>query len=252
MTQYVAVSALSHDGLIRGHNEDSLVIGPWTLCAATTLTPQTVYFPLGDPLVIAVADGLGGHLGGEDASSFAVSHLARVGAELTDADTIREAVLACNDVVHAEAARHPERAGMGTTLAGIVVAEQAVFTFNVGDSRVYTFEAGVLSQLTTDDNEPPGPGERRSPVLTQCLGGTVAGAPIKPHISSRPLDETHRFLVCSDGLTDAVDDTTLAAVLDKHEGGRAIFELWRKAIEAGAPDNVTIALAEVAAEPDVR
>jgi serine/threonine protein phosphatase PrpC len=252
MAQYVTVSALSHDGLIRGHNEDSLVIGPWTLCAATTLTPQTVYFPVGDPLVIAVADGLGGHLGGEDASSFAVSHLARIGSELSDADAIREAVLACNDVVYAEAARHPERTGMGTTLAGIVVTEQTVFTFNVGDSRVYSLEAGVVTQLTTDDNEPPRPGERRSPVLTQCLGGTVAAAPVQPHISSRPLGDAHRFLVCSDGLTDTVDDATLGAVLDKHEGGRAIFELWRKAIEAGAPDNVTIALAEVAAEPDVR
>ena len=52
--QYVAVSALSHDGLVRDHNEDSLVIGPWTLCAATTLTPQTFYLPIGAPVVVVV------------------------------------------------------------------------------------------------------------------------------------------------------------------------------------------------------
>jgi PPM family protein phosphatase len=67
--QYVAVSALSHDGLVRDHNEDSLAVGPWTLCAATTLTPQTIYLPIGAPVVVAVADGLGGHPAGEQASS---------------------------------------------------------------------------------------------------------------------------------------------------------------------------------------
>lgn len=57
---YVAVTALSHTGLIRDHNEDSLVVGPWTLCGTVTENPQTLLFPLGAPLVVAVADGIGG------------------------------------------------------------------------------------------------------------------------------------------------------------------------------------------------
>jgi PPM family protein phosphatase len=247
--RYVAVSALSHDGLVRGHNEDSLVVGPWTLCAATTLTPQTLYFPVGDPVLVAVADGLGGHPAGDEASSLAVCHLARIGSELTDEDAIRDGVLGCNDIVYAEAARDRERTGMGTTLAGIVLTGELAFAFNVGDSRVYEYDGG-LAQLSIDDNEGPGPGERRSSVLTQSLGGRVVAATIRPHISSRPLGDTSRYLVCTDGLTDAVDEPTIAAVLDKHEGGRAVFELWRRASEGGAPDNVTIALAEV--EADVR
>ena len=59
--KFVAVSALSHDGLVREHNEDSLVAGPWTLCAITTLTPQTLWLPVDDPVVVAVADGLVTH-----------------------------------------------------------------------------------------------------------------------------------------------------------------------------------------------
>ena len=66
---YVAVSALSHIGVVRDHHEDSLVAGPWTLRATVTESPQTLFFPLGTPLVVAVADGLGGHPGGEVASA---------------------------------------------------------------------------------------------------------------------------------------------------------------------------------------
>src|SRR6266702_5233554 len=142
--QYLAVSALSHDGLVRGHNEDSLVVGPWTLCAATTLSPQTLYFPIGDPVVVAVADGLGGQPAGDEASSLAVRWLARVAHGLTHDAAIREALTACNDLVYAEAAGRPERTAMGTTVAGLVVTESAVAVFNVGDSRVYEFRDGTL------------------------------------------------------------------------------------------------------------
>ena len=76
---YFAVSALSHPGLLRDRNEDSLVIGPWTLCATVTESPQTMLFALGTPLVVAVADGLGGHPGGDVASALVVRRIASLG-----------------------------------------------------------------------------------------------------------------------------------------------------------------------------
>lgn len=247
--EYVAVSALSHEGLVRDSNEDSLVVGPWTLCATTTLTPQTFYLPLGDPLVVAVADGLGGHPAGEQASALAVRQLALVGPSLADAASVTAALVACNDIVYADGAAYPERAAMGTTVAGLVVTADGVIVFNVGDSRVYLFDEGELRQLSIDDNEPPWPGGRRSSVLTQCLGGGVEAEPIEPHVSSSSHSAAARYLVCSDGLTDAVDAAAVAAILGAHDGGQAAFELWKAAIEAGAPDNVTLALAEFGAEP---
>jgi serine/threonine protein phosphatase PrpC len=247
--RYVAVSALSHEGLVRDHNEDSLVVGPWTLCATTTLTPQTIYLPIDAPTVAAVADGLGGHPAGEEASSLAVRWLARAARTLTDDAAIREALDVCNEVVYAEAAAHPERTAMGTTIAGVALTEQAVLVFNIGDSRVYVLEDAGLVQLSVDDNEPPAPAQRRSPVLTQTLGGRLDAAPVEPHISTRPLADA-RYLICSDGLTDAVNDSAITAILRNHDGGRAAFELWKATIAAGAPDNITVALVEIATQPE--
>jgi serine/threonine protein phosphatase PrpC len=248
--RYAAITALSSDGLVRESNEDSLVAGPWTLCAASTLTPQTLYFPLDEPLVVAVADGLGGHPAGEHASSLAVRHLAWAGPGLSDEDAVREAITASNDAIYADAARRPERTAMGTTIAGIVLGEDAVIVFNVGDSRVYAVDDADLTQLSTDDNEAPAAGQRRSSVVTQTLGGSPGKAPVAPHISARPLTDSARYLICTDGLTDAVDDPAISEILRRDEGGRAAFALWQAAIEAGAPDNVTLALVEIAPVAD--
>jgi serine/threonine protein phosphatase PrpC len=247
--QYVAVSALSHDGLMRDHNEDSLVVGPWTLGAATTVTPETFYFPVNAPVVVAVADGLGGHPAGEEASSLAVRWLARAAPSLTDEAAIRQALHECNAAVYAEAARHPERTAMGTTIAGLVVTDQGVIVFNIGDSRVYVFGDDGLVQLSVDDNEPPAPGQRRSSVVTQTLGGSVYPAPVDPNISTRPLAAAG-YLICSDGLTDAIDDSEIAAIVARYAGGEAAFELWKATIEAGAPDNITVALVAIADQPE--
>ncbi|MDQ1718373.1 MAG: family protein phosphatase [Pseudonocardiales bacterium] len=66
-----------------------------------------------------------------------------------------------------------------------------------------------------------------------------------PHLSTWPLAGPARYLICTDGLTDPVDDETITALLRSHDGSRAAFELWRAAIEAGAADNVTLALVEI-------
>src|SRR5260221_14258346 len=134
---YIAVTALSHPGAVRDNNEDSLVAGPWTLCATVTENPQTLFFPLGTPLVAAVADGLGGPPGGEVASALVARLLAQAGPSLDSEQSVREALSTCNRTVHAAAARNPALTAMGTTVAGVVITSDLVLAFNVGDSRVY-------------------------------------------------------------------------------------------------------------------
>ncbi|UGY91826.1 PP2C family protein-serine/threonine phosphatase [Streptomyces gobiensis] len=244
---YVAVSALSQAGMVRAHNEDSLVIGPWTLCGTETESPQTLLFPLGTPLVVAVADGLGGHPGGEVASALVVRRLAKVGPLLNDETAVRAVVDACNEAVYSAAADNPKLIMMGTTIAGVVVLSEEILTFNVGDSRVFEVTGG-LRQTSVDDSPPLAPGERTTSVVTQTLGGSSEYTAVEAHVSSRPLALGDRYLVCSDGLTDPVPDKEIDDVLRLHDGGKAAFELWKAAMDAGGPDNITIALVRVADE----
>ncbi|MYT14144.1 Serine/threonine protein phosphatase PrpC [Streptomyces sp. SceaMP-e96] len=240
--EYVTVTALSHPGLLREHNEDSLVAGPWTLCGTMTENPQTLVFPLGTPLVVAVADGIGGQPAGEVASALAVRQLAALGPTLGTEEAVRDALNLCNGAVYAAAGRDPELTTMGTTVAGAVVLAESLLVFNVGDSRVLDTTADGLRQVSVDDSPPLSPGRRTTSLVTQALGGTPEFSAITAHVTEVPLSAGDRYLVCTDGLTDPVPEDALNDVLQLHSGGRAAFELWKSAIEAGGPDNITLAL----------
>lgn len=240
---YVAVSAITHPGLLRERNEDSLAVGPWTLCATVTESPQTLVFPLGTPVTVAVADGLGGHPGGDLASSLVARRIAMLGPALDSEVAVRDALNACNRAVYQAAGgdEPTELTAMGTTVAGVVVREDAVLVFNVGDSQVLAVDGDGLRQVSVDDNPPHPPG-RTTSLVTQCLGGSRTFRQVDPHISTEPLEPGTRYVVCSDGLTDPVPVDTVEGILREHEDGRAAFELWRAAIEAGGPDNITVAV----------
>jgi serine/threonine protein phosphatase PrpC len=248
--EYLAVTALSHEGLVRDHNEDSLLVGPWTTPATVTQTPQTSYFPLSDPVVLGVADGLGGHPAGEVASTLAVQALARAAPTMTDEDAVRAALQTCNDSVYAAAEGRSAWAGMGTTVAGVVIAGEDAIVFNVGDSRVYSFLDGDLHQLSVDDNPPLTPGQTHSAVLTQTIGGHPRDREIEPHLATHARGDHGLFLVCSDGLSDVVETKAIATILEHNNGQQATYKLWRAAIDGGGPDNITIVVAELRTSGD--
>ncbi|UXY31806.1 PP2C family protein-serine/threonine phosphatase [Streptomyces sp. HUAS TT20] len=244
---YVAVSALSHPGLLRSRNEDSLVIGPWTLCATVTESPQTLYFPLATPLVVAVADGLGGHPGGDVASALVVRRIASIGPALSSEDAVRDALNDCNRAVYLASGgdEGSELTTMGTTIAGAVVQPGSLLVFNVGDSRVFAASSRGLLQVSVDDSPPLGPGRRTTSLVTQCLGGTGTYRAVQPHVATASLALGDRYLICTDGLTDPVPPDMIDDVMREHDDGRAAVELWKAAIEAGGPDNITLAVVRV-------
>ncbi|WP_240136062.1 PP2C family protein-serine/threonine phosphatase [Streptomyces sp. MUM 178J] len=242
---YTAVTALSHSGLLRDHNEDSLVVGPWTLCATETETPQTLVFPHGRPLVVAVADGMGGQPAGEVASALTATRIAALGSSMDDEHAVRDTLNVCNHAVYAAADRDPSLTSMGTTVAGAVLLTETLLVFNVGDSRVLRMTDDGLSRLSVDDSPPLSPGERTTSLVTQALGGAPSFISVVPHVTTAPLAVGDRLLVCTDGLTDPVPQDALEELLRVYDDGRAAFELWKAAIEAGGPDNITLALVRV-------
>jgi serine/threonine protein phosphatase PrpC len=239
---------VSHPGLLRDQNEDSLVIGPWTLCGTMTESPQTLVFPLGKPLVVAVADGLGGHPGGEVASALVVRRLASIGPGLSSEEAVLDALDGCNRMVHAAADGDGggELAAMGTTVAGAVILPESLLVFNVGDSRVMAASRDGLRQVSVDDNPPLEPGQRTTPIVTQSLGGSLLYRAVAPHVTTAPLASGDRYLICTDGLTDPVPNEIIDGLLRKYDDGRAAFELWKAAIAAGGPDNITLAIVRIA------
>jgi PPM family protein phosphatase len=243
---YSVVTALSHVGLVRDHNEDSLVIGQWTLCAAETQTPQSLGFPIASPLVVAVADGLGGHPGGDVASSLVVRELARAAPALDSEASLRDVLSACNRALYEIGADQPTLMAMGTTVAGVLLTSDQVIAFNVGDSRIYSHGPDGLRQVSVDDRPALAPGQEHTALLTQTLGGGLTYGDVEPHLSAFPQSTEVRWLICSDGLSDVVNDEALSELLNEAEDGQAAFQLWKAAIEAGGPDNITLVLIRVA------
>lgn len=205
-----------------------------------------------EPVVVAVADGLGGHPAGELASTVVVESLARVGGLLRDEDTIREAIRSCNQAVFDQASLDDSRTAMGTTLAGLVVSTEAVRVFNVGDSRVYAVRDSSIERVSEDDSPPLADGQTHTSIVTQTLGGSPTPRPVDPHVTTHDVDVAVRLLVCTDGLSDVVSEKAMAAILAGHTGAEAVFGLWKAAMDKGAPDNITLALVELVEPADDR
>jgi serine/threonine protein phosphatase PrpC len=232
------VTAFTHRGRVRAGNEDVIVIGDW-VSEPEMAQPRQFRHALTEPLVCAVADGMGGHRAGEVASGEAARRLSAAGARLTDAPGAAAALHQINASLYRAMEADPRLLGMGTTVVGMALSSRIVW-FNVGDSRLYRV-AGGLTQLSTDD-VPPGP---RNGTITQTLGGLwPPGASIAPHVGDEPLNAPARYLLCSDGVTDMLDDAEVAACLAFPDAD-AVARLFEAAMHAGGMDNISIILVSV-------
>lgn len=224
----------THQGRVREHNEDAVLAGP---------------------TIFAVADGMGGHAGGEVASALAVAQL----AELTPAglapEAVRDALARSNAAIISRGAEQG-LPGMGTTVAGVApLAEDRALIFSLGDSRVYRWRAGILAQLTEDDSlvaemvragRLSAEAARTHPernVITRALG--VDGE-LEPHMFDVDCEPHDVFVIASDGLFNEVDDATIADTVGQagSEDHRARL-LMDRAIANGGRDNVSVILVTV-------
>ncbi|WP_374576418.1 PP2C family serine/threonine-protein phosphatase [Phenylobacterium sp.] len=226
----LSAAGVSWVGLVRRPNEDVASVNGervGALAAKTWVRRRHV---------LLVADGIGGHAGGEVASDLAVRILEAQAADLADREAVTALVQAANRRIYEAADRVPELRGMGTTIAAAVASAAEVLWVNAGDSRIYLVTRSGLRRLSVD--------HAIGSALTQALGGADHLTEVVPASGVAPWGPGDRILLCSDGLTDVVDDAELEAVL---QAGRddvvAARDLLRLTRDRGAPDNVTLLIA---------
>ena len=225
----------THVGKIRRNNEDSL----------TVIEPQT----------FVVADGMGGAQAGEVASQLLVEVVKIVLAEIPapwDEKILSRAILAANEKILDTARQNAEYRGMGTTATILSLNGAQGYFAHVGDSRLYLLRSGTLRQLTEDHSyvetlvrrgELTAEAARTHPmknVLTQAVG---AMDDIHVDAGNFPVQGGDIFLLCTDGLTNMVDDATIAKILQTAENPADV--LIDAALAAGGRDNVTVIVAGV-------
>ena len=229
----------THTGRKRRHNEDSYVV---------------------EPPMFAVADGMGGAKAGEVASGLAAAALKETGTDGSSGEErVTQLIQEANRRVFRRANEDREASGMGTTMTVALVEDGRVVFGHVGDSRAYLIREGSIEQLTDDHSlvaelvrsgrltpEEAETHPQRS-VITRAVGTEpdvdVDTFTIEPEAGDL-------FLICSDGLTDMVDDGTIIDAIERHRDDldEAAKALVGAANRVGGEDNITVLLVEVGAE----
>lgn len=225
------------------------------------------YEPDEEPLLAArgsvylVCDGMGGHNAGQIASELAAKQFLHAYYHLggTAQEAARHAILQAHHYIAEMASKIPSRYGMGTTLTALILKQDEGILAHVGDSRCYRLREGVLEQLSRDHTlvarlveqgiltpEQAKYHPQRN-VIRQAVGVADPSEPLEPDIETFPLQAGDLYLLCSDGLTDMVDDAEIEAILRDEPPTRAAWRLVDRALANGGRDNITVVLVRVAA-----
>ena len=242
MTLVLRYAARSDVGLIRPGNEDSGYAGP---------------------SLLMVADGMGGHAAGELASAIAVATVADLDVHPPDRgdvlSALADAVADAGDAIADVIAEEPDLMGMGTTVTGVYWLGERIAIVHVGDSRAYLLRDGEFAQLTHDHTyvqslvdagriteEEASVHPRRS-LMLRALDGLH---PVEADLSVREVRTGDRLMLCSDGLSGVVTADEMSAILGEGDPTGAVTRLVDRALERGAPDNVTVVVADIVDLPD--
>ena len=257
MKYYLEAACGSDVGRVRQNNEDNCYFGDRILGVEHEGIPKpwTGRFAA-DRICFGVFDGMGGVEDGQVASYLAAKTFAEHCAALREEgvlseDFFREAVSRMNESVCLEAEARFNQMGTTAVMAGF--SQEAVWLCNVGDSRIYRFRAGQLTQLSLDHVEKLPPyalqsKRRRKPLLTQCIGISPDELLIEPHIIREELQEGDVYLLCTDGLTDMIPDQGIALLLaEESDVDHSVQALISRALLMGGRDNITVLLIRVTA-----
>jgi len=266
----VRSAGLTDPGKVRAGNEDQFLIAQLLKALevkATSLPLPKFQKSEDQSYLFVVADGMGGHAGGQHASALAVSSVESFMLKTfkwffacrgKEADELlaefQSALGQANARVLSKAAEHPELRGMGTTLTLAYSLNDILFVAHVGDSRAYLQRGGALHRLTSDHTlvedmvrigtlrAEEAAQHRWRHVITNAVGGDSPD--IKVEVHKLHLEAGDGLLLCSDGLTEMVSDEEIGRILaDLNEPEKACKCLVDRANEAGGKDNISVILA---------
>lgn len=247
----IKIVSQTHVGKVRKNNEDNYY--------TASLSNKPSYH------IALVSDGVGGKDFGEVASQTVVD----VFRELIDKDKLdsatdinmREAMLEMSArrahlAIVEKGNIHKQYSGMACTLVAVLIDDSTVAFVNVGDSRLYLYSEGHLTQVTDDQTVARAlckdgrikesdiathPGRN---VLQHALGFEAVNHPIEPQTAKFTWLQGDKLILCSDGLTDMVNDVDIASIMVNFDGEDLLNELVKQALDAGGKDNITIVLCE--------
>ena len=255
-------AARSHVGLKRGNNEDS-------------------FYCDNDLGLFLVADGMGGAASGELAGRLVIETVSNYISHYADkpldaperhsfydrnlsdsANTLLQSVHLANELVYDLSEKNPRHRGMGSTVAALLADGDTVLVSNVGDSRVFRSRDDDLDRLTVDHRLSDDPNLRDvcDPESTMAgnLGNTLTRVmgvtrTVDPDLYQLPLAEGDMFLLCSDGLTDMVDDDMIAKILPMERAlEQKAEDLVALALAGGGRDNVTVVVVQALLKKGLR
>lgn len=238
-------TGLTDAGIVRAVNQDDYYVDP-----------EGRFFIL--------ADGMGGHAGGQEASQIATRIIRQYLEQEWNAyeepqGLLKYAINQANEAILADQIEHPERQDMGTTIVVVIFWHQEVWRAHVGDSRLYCLRSGVLAQITEDhtwvsraikSGDISAEQAKVHPwrhVLSQCLGRKEL---YRFDIDPLDVQQGDRLLLCSDGLSEEVTDDQIQSILvDSETLEKAALCLVEAAKENGGSDNITVVLVDELGDP---
>ena len=257
-------SCRSEVGFVRKNNEDNF------FCNEEILSQEKISFngTAKSPCVFAVCDGMGGEANGELASFIAVSTLKEYSAKIKSAalssNQVDEAVQVFVTDVNNKICKimRENSFRMGTTLALVVISDNSVMAYNIGDSRIYKFQDGVLSQISEDHTiarqkikmglltPEQARNDKSKHILTRCLGIFEDEMILTPEIIPPLIIKNElRLLLCSDGLTDMLTDQEIKNILSARQDSKnTVNALVNSALKNGGRDNVTCLIIDFSAK----
>ena len=233
-------TTVSDVGTVRANNQDSSFAGEH---------------------LIAICDGMGGHAGGDTASSIAIRSLAHIEQDDTGGDVevisrmMETSVMTAHDAIVGKAKRERKLAGMGTTVTAVALVAGYWVLAHIGDSRAYLLRDGHLSRITCDhsyvqhliDTGRITPAEAKNHPQRNVVMRVLGDFDIDPHpdISIRKAHPADRWLLCSDGLCGVLEDSTIKETMTAlADQGECAQRLVQMALRAGSTDNVTAVIAD--------